>query len=86
MFLKNLKLRNKVISMPALATLAFLLILYITQIFNQKNDKLLTLIETGYAPGAEICSQLEGELANIQRGLNTRHLLKMKMSEKKWIP
>ena len=69
MIFKNLKFRNKIILLPAVATLAFLLILVITQQFNRENDTLLTLIETGYAPASEVTSKLEADLANIQRSL-----------------
>ena len=69
MVFKNLKFRNKIILLPAMAALAFVLILFISQSFNQRNDNLLTLIETGYGPASEISGRLEAELANIQRSL-----------------
>jgi methyl-accepting chemotaxis protein len=66
---KNLKFKYKIILMPALATGAFLLILFATQFFSGRNEKLLTQIETGYAPALELSRDLEEILGAIQRGL-----------------
>ena len=66
---KDIKLRNKIILLPVIAIAACMIIILVTWLYNQRNDKLLTLTETGYAPAADICAKLEGELANIQRTL-----------------
>ena len=64
---KNLKFKYKVILLPSLATLAFLLILATNQTLGVKNQDLLTRIRLGYAPALEMSRDLEEVLAAIQR-------------------
>lgn len=67
--LKNLKFKYKVILLPSLATIAFLLILATNQTLGAKNQDLLTRIRLGYAPALEISRDLEETLAAIQRAM-----------------
>ena len=66
---RNLKIRNKLLLMPILATVAFLLILFVTWILNDRSEGLLTRIESDYYPSLELSRDLEEMLAAIQRGM-----------------
>ena len=67
--LKNLKFKYKVLLLPSLATIAFLMILATNQTLGVKNQDLLTRIRLGYAPALEISRDLEETLAAIQRAM-----------------
>ena len=57
------------ILLAVLVACAFLLILFITQLFSKRNERLLAQIETGYVPAMEITQKLEDIFATIQRNL-----------------
>ena len=66
---KNLKIRTKIVLMPALAGIAFLSILVINTFLGSKNNQLLVSIEDGYFPALEMSRELEGILASVQRNM-----------------
>jgi len=65
--LKNMKIRTKIILVPALAAIAFTLIFVISTILGSKNNSLLLSIEQGYFPALEMSRDLESTLEKIQR-------------------
>ncbi|MCK5033765.1 MAG: GAF domain-containing protein, partial [Calditrichia bacterium] len=67
--LKNIKIRTKIILVPALAAVAFLLIFVISTILGSQNNQLLLSIERGYFPALEMSRELEGLLEIIQRNM-----------------
>lgn len=67
--LKNLKFKYKVILMPSVVAIAFLLIFVITMWLGKKNDALLQSVETGYYPALEQSTGMETMLTAIQRSL-----------------
>ena len=66
---KNLKIRTKIVLMPVLAGIAFLLILVINTFLGSKNNHLLVKIEDGYFPALEMSRELEGILTSVQRNM-----------------
>lgn len=73
---RNLKFKYKIILLPFLATLAFLLILAVNQFLGAKNRNLLTRIQTGYAPALDLSRDLEVTLATIQRSMQDAAAIK----------
>lgn len=67
--LKNMKIRTKIILVPTLAAIAFLLIFTISTILGSKNNNLLLSIGHGYFPALEMSRDLEGILENVQRNM-----------------
>ncbi len=67
--LKNWKIAHKVMLMPAIASVAFLVIVVLTPQAVSRNEDLMTEIESGYFPGSEVTRDLVESLAAIQRGL-----------------
>jgi hypothetical protein len=67
--LQDLKLRSKIILLPVSFALAFIVVLYMVQFFNSKNETLLEGIELGYSPYVELCYELDISITNIQRGM-----------------
>ncbi len=66
---RHLKFTHKIVLMPLLATAAFLLILFFTQVGRNAGEDLMTQIENEYFPALELSRDLETILANIQRNL-----------------
>ncbi len=66
---KNIKIRTKIVLMPALAGAAFLTILIINTMLGSQNNQLLVSIENGYFPALEMSRELEGILAQVQRNM-----------------
>ncbi|MEJ2545581.1 MAG: GAF domain-containing protein, partial [Calditrichaceae bacterium] len=66
---KDLKIRTKIVLMPILAGIAFLLILVINTLLGSKNNQLLVNIEEGYFPALEMSRELESILASVQRNM-----------------
>ncbi|MCG3115821.1 MAG: methyl-accepting chemotaxis protein [Candidatus Manganitrophus sp. SA1] len=66
---RHLKFTHKIVLMPSLATAAFLLILFFTQLGRNADEDLMTQIENEYFPALELSRDLETVLANIQRSL-----------------
>ena len=67
--LKNIKIRTKIILVPALAGIGFLIIFLINTFFGAQNNQLISRIEQGYYPALEMSRNLEDILANIQRNM-----------------
>lgn len=66
---RHLKFTHKIVLMPSLATAAFLLILFFTQVGRNAGEDLMTQIENEYFPALELSRDLETVLANVQRDL-----------------
>ncbi|HEV8484514.1 MAG TPA: methyl-accepting chemotaxis protein [Blastocatellia bacterium] len=67
--LKNLSFRFKVILLPLVALVAFLLILIVSLFMGRDIEARLTRIETGFYPSLELSRDLEETLVSIQRGV-----------------
>ncbi|HEX6095563.1 MAG TPA: methyl-accepting chemotaxis protein [Thermoanaerobaculia bacterium] len=68
-FLNNLKFRHKLLVLPVLAGVGFLIVFAVSLWFSVRNQRLLTLIETGYYPAVATSENLTQDLAAIQRSL-----------------
>jgi len=67
--LENIKFRSKIILLPVLFAIAFMVVLFMVKLFNTKNETLLKQIEHGYSPYVELCYDLETRITEIQRGM-----------------
>ena len=67
--LKNLSFRFKVILLPSVALVAFLLILIVSLVMGRDIETRLTRIETAHYPSLELSRDLEDILISIQRGV-----------------
>ena len=67
--LGKLSFSKKILLLPGLSALSFLLVLLLNQTTGARNDRLMQNIQAGYAPALEISRDLEADLALIQRGL-----------------
>ena len=67
--LKDLKFRHKLLVLPVLAGVGFLIVFAVSLWFSVRNQRLLELIETGYYPAAANSEKLNQTLAGIQRTL-----------------
>ncbi len=67
--LKRLKFKHKIILLPVLAGIAFLLILIAVNLASVKNRSLMKEIEEGYFPGFRLSRDLKVTLSKIQRNL-----------------
>lgn len=65
----KLKFQQKMLIGPALAGLAFCLVLTITLILGSRNVSQMQQVESGYYPSVEMSRDLEEDLNAIQRGL-----------------
>ena len=66
---KRLKFQHKMLIGPALAGLAFCLVLAITLILGSRSVSQIRQVENGYYPSVEMSRDLEENLNAIQRGL-----------------
>jgi methyl-accepting chemotaxis protein len=66
---KNLKLWQKILILPSLATVAFLVILILVRFGRVENEQLMTEIESGHMPAVETAGELLSVLEDIQRAL-----------------
>ena len=67
--LARLRLKQKLLLLPALGTLSLLVILGVTLLAGRKNEAVLAHIQLGYAPALELSRDLVETLAGIQRAL-----------------
>ncbi|HEX9654951.1 MAG TPA: hypothetical protein VGA99_14680, partial [bacterium] len=67
--LKNLKIQSKLLLMPLVASIAFLLVLGMDLILEQQNNRLLLRLEQEYYPHHEIAQKLAESLIALQRNL-----------------
>jgi len=65
----RLKFQHKMLIGPALAAVAFCLVLMITLILGTRSVNQMQTVETGYYPSVEMSRDLEENLSAIQRGL-----------------
>jgi methyl-accepting chemotaxis protein len=68
-FLNNLKFRHKLLVLPVLAGVGFLIVLAVSLTFSIRNQRLLERIEIGYYPAVATSQTLNQTLAGIQRSL-----------------
>jgi methyl-accepting chemotaxis protein len=68
-FLNNLKFRHKLLVLPVLAGVGFLIVFAVSLWFSVRNQRLLTRIESGYYPAVATSEKLNQNLAGIQRSL-----------------
>jgi methyl-accepting chemotaxis protein len=68
-FLNNLKFRYKLLLLPLLAAVGFVLVLGVSIFFSVRNQKLLDTIEHGYYPAVSNSEAMNQDLKAIQRGL-----------------
>ena len=67
--LENLKFSQKIVLMPAVAGIAFVLIVVMTYWAGASNAQLTQRIERGHSAGLELGRDLETNLEKLQRGL-----------------
>jgi methyl-accepting chemotaxis protein len=67
--LRDLSFKWKLLSLPALAALGFLLMLLTVVTTGTRSAERLRLIEAGYGPNLELSRDLEEVLQSIQRGM-----------------
>ena len=65
----SLSFRAKLLILPGVAAVGFLLTLLVTMVSGGRSAERLRLAETGYGPSLEISRNLEQSLSQIQRGL-----------------
>ncbi|GAC1603701.1 MAG: hypothetical protein NVS4B10_16350 [Myxococcales bacterium] len=65
----RMRLKQKLLLLPALGTLALLLLLCVTLIAGRQKEAVLARIQLGYAPALELSRDLVETLAALQRGL-----------------
>ncbi len=66
---RNLTLRAKILALPVVAALGFLVTLGVTISLNRTATAELALIQNGYSPALEASRRLEGRLDSYQRAL-----------------
>jgi len=66
---RTLTLRSKILALPLVAALGFIITLGTTFVLGMKAEDKLALIETGYAPAVEQSRRLESKLDTYQRAL-----------------
>jgi CheY-like chemotaxis protein len=67
--LNNWKIQHKMLLMPGIAAAALLVILIVSNVFDERDTKLLSQIETEYYPALQLSRDLEEGLKEIQRRL-----------------
>ncbi len=69
MVLQNVKFKYKLLLLPALSCVVFVLVLAVVQYFNGRNASNLIRIQQGLYPAVETSRNMEATLAEIQRTL-----------------
>lgn len=67
--LQNLTFRVKILLLPGIASIAFLVLIGANLVLGQRNTERLTTIEAGYHPALEASRDFQEILTNIQRTL-----------------
>jgi len=67
--LNKLSFKHKLLVLPVLAAIGFVVVLCVSVFFSVRNQRLLGLIETGYYPAVDSSEALNQELGKIQRSL-----------------
>ena len=68
--LRNMGYWKKLLLLPALAALAFLLMLFMVQRLERSNQELMSSIEVGYFPALDLATDLAGLLRDTQRAFD----------------
>jgi hypothetical protein len=64
-----MKIKTKLILVPVLASLTYLIIFIVNTSLGSQNGRLLVAIETGYLPALEMSRSMEDILGSIQRNI-----------------
>src|SRR5437763_1530443 len=67
--LNRLRFRTKLMLLPIMAAVGFVLVLAVSAFFAMRNQDLLVRVESGYYPAVETSQALNSDLTSIQRGL-----------------
>lgn len=67
--MRNFSLRAKILSLPALAGVGFLVVLAVSVVMGSRAQKAQSLVENGHAPALQLSRDLELGLEAIQRGM-----------------
>jgi methyl-accepting chemotaxis protein len=68
-FLNRLTFRYKLLLLPLLATIGFVVVICVGLAFGARNERLLDQVQKGYYPSVQSSSELSSRLKEIQRGL-----------------
>ena len=67
--LNRLRFRTKLMLLPIMAAVGFVVVLMVSTFFAMRNQNLLRSVESGYYPAVETSQALNSDLTAIQRGL-----------------
>src|SRR5258706_2035078 len=67
--LNRLRFRTKLMLLPIMAAVGFVIVLVVSTYFAMRNQNLLIRVESGYYPAVETSQALNNDLTAIQRGL-----------------
>lgn len=67
--LNNLKFRYKLLVLPLLATIGFVVILVANSIMGARQEQRILMVEKGYYPSVQLSTDLDSTLKAVQRGL-----------------
>jgi methyl-accepting chemotaxis protein len=68
-FLNRLSFRYKLLLLPLLATIGFVVVISVGLVFGARNQRLLDQVQKGYYPSVQSSGELSALLKDIQRGL-----------------
>jgi methyl-accepting chemotaxis protein len=68
-FLNRLTFRYKLLLLPLLATIGFVVVICVGLAFGARNERLLDQVQKGYYPSVQSSGELSSRLKEIQRGL-----------------
>ncbi|MEO8033947.1 MAG: methyl-accepting chemotaxis protein [Acidobacteriota bacterium] len=68
-FLNRLTFRYKLLLLPLMATIAFVVVITVGLVFGTRNQRLLDQVQKGYYPSVQSSGELSALLKEIQRGL-----------------
>ncbi|MBN1782767.1 methyl-accepting chemotaxis protein [bacterium] len=68
---QNLKLKQKMLFMPAIATFFFVAVLMVSLFYNNRNERHTFEMGAGYSPAVELSRDLDLSLAGIQNSLQS---------------
>src|SRR2546421_13086066 len=67
--LNRLRFRTKLMLLPLMAAVGFIIVLALSTFFAMRNQDLLVRVESGYYPAVETSQGLDNQLTAIQRAL-----------------
>ena len=67
--MRYLSFQQKILALPAVATLALLVLLALTYYLGKRNEELIVRIQTVFSPAYELSRDLQEQMAEIQQGL-----------------